>query len=106
MEDYVRKARVKNFKKIYCVIISSKFGDYPRSISGCPLTYLTADMLQKLISLKIQNPESVNPLSLEEFFSQGTLVVDDDLSNWIEEYGIRTINLNGILKESGLSDFF
>ena len=105
MEDYVRKARVKNFKKVYCLIISSKFNDYPRSISGCPLTYLTAKNLQQLISLKIQNPEKVNPLALDDFFSQGILIEDDDLKNWVDEYDLEMFDLGGILKELTLNDF-
>ena len=106
MEDYVRKARVKNFKKIYCLMISSSFNDYPRSISGCPMTYLTAKNLQQLLSLKIQNPERVNPLSLEDFFSQGIRVEDDDLKNWIDEYDLEMFDLEGVLAKPTLKNFF
>jgi len=106
MEDYVRNARAKNFKKIYCLMISSKFNDYPRSISGCPLTYLTAKTLQQLLSLKIQNPQRVNPLALDDFFSQGILVEDDDLKNWINEYDLKMFDLGNVLKKSGGGYFF
>jgi hypothetical protein len=106
LEDYVRTARVKNFKKIYCVIISSKFGDYPRPISGCALTYLTTKKLMQLLSLKIQNPQYVNPLSLEILFSQGSLVEDDDLKSWIDEHELAAFDLNEILKKPSLDSFF
>jgi len=97
MEDYVRKARVRNFKKVYCLIISSKFTEYPRAISGSPLTYLTAKNLQQLISLKIQNPERVNPLALDDLFSQGILIEDDDLKSWVDEYDLEMFDLGNVL---------
>ena len=107
MEEYVKRARMRNFKKVYCLMISSRYDDYPSPILGSPLTYLTVSRLLQILSFKIQDPENVNPLSLEFFFERAKVIDSEDIEEWIEEFEIRRISeADSVLRFPGLDRYF
>jgi hypothetical protein len=96
LKAYVHNMRRKNLKKVYCLVVSSGFRDQPRHINGAPLTYLPADILTELVFLKIQNPDAVNSMSLEDVLNAAKVFDSEDLQIWSDSLELEIFNLRRV----------
>lgn len=100
IRDYIEQYRRKGVQSICFLIVSSDFYDQPYPIAGAPLSYLAAKTLQKLVSLKIQNPRMVNPHTLRELFEAGLTIDEEFLADWCQRNQIIELSVEGLLKPS------
>lgn len=91
-QDYLQSAPYfASTPKRAFVVVASKFSTEPRPIRGATLTFLTADVLAYLASLKVMNENLINHEVLESLLFRGRTVTRDEVDAWKDHHGLRDL---------------
>lgn len=99
LRDYIEQYRKRGVRRMYCIVISSDFGEYPKMLLGIPVIYIPAEVLVRLISLKIQNPNVEYVAILKDLFDNTRGKIDtEDVEAWVKANNLKESDFSGVLR--------
>jgi hypothetical protein len=91
-EDYLRSVPYyQSVRRRAIVVVCHKFAKDPPSIRDGTVTYIPADLLAKLVTLKVMNESLISHEVLEPLLFSGTILDVTAVDHWKEHHNLRDL---------------